>query len=312
MDIYKKINLIVDNVEKVILGKTEVIKMALAAMLSEGHILFEDVPGVGKTILARSLARSVDCSFKRIQFTPDLMPSDVTGAYIYNQKENEFEFMSGPVFSQVVLADEINRATPRTQSSLLESMSEGQVTVEGKEYKLSEPFIVMATQNPVEYDGTFPLPEAQLDRFLIKLSIGYPGMNNEIKILDSQQYNHPLTELKPVISAEDFVAIQQEIKNIHIKNELKEYIVNIVSSTRESSFLKLGASPRASLGIYKMSRAWAAIERRDYILPDDIKIVAPYVLKHRILLKSDSRLRGRSKKGIITDILDRTEVPTGV
>ncbi|MFW5999419.1 MAG: AAA family ATPase [Halanaerobiaceae bacterium] len=312
MNTYQKINEIIENVEKVILGKKDVISLALAAMLSEGHILFEDVPGVGKTILARSLARSIDCSFKRIQFTPDLMPSDVTGANIFNQKESEFEFVRGPIFSQVVLADEINRATPRTQSSLLESMAEDQVTVEGTRYGLPSPFLVMATQNPVEYDGTFPLPEAQLDRFLIKLEMGYPDLKDEVRILDSQQYQHPIEELEPVVSPEEFVKIQGEVKDTHIKPGLKEYIVKIVRETRNHSALQLGVSPRGSLGIYRMSRSRAVIKSRDYVIPDDIKAVAPYVLKHRMRLKSDSKLRGRNKTDIIKSIIRQIEVPDGV
>ncbi|MFW6381216.1 MAG: AAA family ATPase [Bacillota bacterium] len=309
MNSKEEITRIIENVEKVIIGKTGVIRLALAAMLAEGHILFEDVPGVGKTILARALARSIGCSFKRIQFTPDLLPSDVTGVSIYNQKTNDFEFREGPVLSQIVLADEINRATPRTQSSLLESMAERQITVEGVSRTLPQPFVVMATQNPIEYDGTFPLPEAQLDRFLVRLAIGYPGSGEEAEILDNLQYRHPIETLESIMDDQQFIELQDEIKQIYVDKKIRDYIVTVVSATREHQDLELGGSPRASIALFKMGQAWAAIQERDYVIPDDIKEIAPYVLEHRIIMKSQSRLRGRSSGSIIDEVLKNVEVP---
>ena len=309
MENIEKVQKIIDNVEEVILGKNRVIKMALAAMMAEGHILFEDVPGVGKTILVRSLARSIGCSFKRVQFTPDLLPSDITGVSIYNQKSNEFEFREGPILSQVVLADEINRATPRTQSALLESMAEKQITVEGKSKKLSDPFIVMATQNPIEYDGTFPLPEAQLDRFLIRLEIGYPENKDEETILKNLQLEHPVENLEAVMTDQEFLDLQSDVKKVHVDQKLRKYIVELVNKSREHSDLELGASPRGSIALMKMAQAWAVINQRDYIIPDDIKEIAPAVLAHRVIIKSKSRLRGVNKDKIIEEIIKRTEVP---
>ena len=309
MENIEKVQKIIDNVEEVILGKNRVIKMALAAMMAEGHILFEDVPGVGKTILVRSLARSIGCSFKRVQFTPDLLPSDITGVSIYNQKSNEFEFREGPILSQVVLADEINRATPRTQSALLESMAEKQITVEGKSKKLSDPFIVMATQNPIEYDGTFPLPEAQLDRFLIRLEIGYPENEDEETILKNLQLEHPVEKLEAVMTDQEFLDLQADVKDVHVDQKLRKYIVELVNKSREHSDLELGASPRGSIALMKMAQAWAVINQRDYIIPDDIKEIAPAVLAHRVIIKSKSRLRGVNKDKIIEEIIKRTEVP---
>lgn len=305
----EKVQKIIDNVEEVILGKNRVIKLALAAMMAEGHILFEDVPGVGKTILVRSLARSVGCSFKRIQFTPDLLPSDITGVSIYNQKTNEFEFREGPILSQVVLADEINRATPRTQSALLESMAEKQITVEGISRRLSDPFIVMATQNPIEYDGTFPLPEAQLDRFLIRLEIGYPESVNEEQILENLQLQHPVEKLEAVMTDQEFIEMQDDVKKVHVDQKLRKYIVELVNQSRNHSDLELGASPRGSIALMKMAQAWAVVNERDYIIPDDIKEIAPAVLAHRLIIKSKSRLRGADKEKIINEIVRRTEVP---
>ncbi|MFW6230041.1 MAG: AAA family ATPase [Halanaerobium sp.] len=305
----EKVQKIIDNVEKVILGKNRVIKLALAAMMAEGHILFEDVPGVGKTILVRSLARSIGCSFKRVQFTPDLLPSDITGVSIYNQKSNEFEFREGPILSQVVLADEINRATPRTQSALLESMAEKQITVEGTSRRLSDPFIVMATQNPIEYDGTFPLPEAQLDRFLIRLEIGYPENKDEEQILKNLQLQHPVEKLESVMTDQEFIELQDEVKKVHVDQKLRKYIVELVNQSRRHSDLELGASPRGSIALMKMAQAWAVVNERDYIIPDDIKEIAAAVLAHRLIIKSKSRLRGADKEKIIDEIVRRTEVP---
>ncbi len=305
----EKVQKIIDNVEEVILGKNRVIKLALAAMMAEGHILFEDVPGVGKTILVRSLALSIGCSFKRIQFTPDLLPSDITGVSIYNQKSNEFEFREGPILSQVVLADEINRATPRTQSALLESMAEKQITVEGKSRRLADPFIVMATQNPIEYDGTFPLPEAQLDRFLIRLEIGYPEAAEEQQILKNLQLQHPVEKLEAVMTDQEFIELQADVKKVHVDQKLRKYIVELVNQSRSHSDLELGASPRGSIALMKMAQAWAVINERDYIIPDDIKETAAAVLAHRLIIKSKSRLRGADSKKIIKEIIRRTEVP---
>jgi len=305
----EKVQKIIDNVEKVILGKNRVIKLALAAMMAEGHILFEDVPGVGKTILVRSLARSIGCSFKRVQFTPDLLPSDITGVSIYNQKNNEFEFREGPILSQVVLADEINRATPRTQSALLESMAEKQITVEGISRRLADPFIVMATQNPIEYDGTFPLPEAQLDRFLIRLEIGYPESVDEQQILENLQLQHPVETLEAVMTDQEFIELQDDVKKVHVDQKLRKYIVELVNQSRNHSDLELGASPRGSIALMKMAQAWAVVNERDYIIPDDIKEIAPAVLAHRLIIKSKSRLRGADKEKIIAEIVRRTEVP---
>lgn len=300
---------IIDNVEKVIVGKRGVIELALAAMLAEGHILFEDVPGVGKTILVRSLARSIDCSFRRIQFTPDLLPSDVTGISIYNQKTNDFEFRAGPILSQIVLADEINRAAPRTQSSLLESMAERQVTIDGRVRKLPQPFIVMATQNPVEYDGTFPLPEAQLDRFLVKLSIGYPDAEGEKEILTRLQREHPVEALEAVIRAEDFVQLQRGVRELYLDDKIKDFIVNIIRNSRKHPDLELGVSPRGSIALMKLGQALAFLRGRDYVIPDDIKEIAPAVLGHRLIIKTESRLRGRTAERIVEELLGQTEVP---
>ncbi len=305
----EKVQKIIDNVEEVILGKNRVIKLALAAMMAEGHILFEDVPGVGKTILVRSLARSIGCSFKRVQFTPDLLPSDITGVSIYNQKNNEVEFREGPILSQVVLADEINRATPRTQSALLESMAEKQITVEGISRRLSDPFIVMATQNPIEYDGTFPLPEAQLDRFLIRLEIGYPEEQDEQQILENLQLQHPVETLEAVMTDQEFIELQDDVKKVHVDQKLRKYIVSLVNESRSHSDLELGASPRGSIALMKMAQAWAVVNERDYIIPDDIKEIAPAILAHRLIIKSKSRLRGADKEKIINEIVRRTEVP---
>jgi MoxR-like ATPase len=305
----EKLDQIIANIEKVIIGKKDIIKLALAAMLAEGHILLEDVPGVGKTILARSLAISVGCSFNRIQFTPDLLPSDITGVSIYNQKTNQFEFRAGPILAQVVLADEINRATPRTQAALLESMAEKQLTVEGKSRQLPTPFLVVATQNPIEYDGTFPLPEAQLDRFLIKLKPGYPDQDAEAKMLTALRLQHPIEQLNAVITAAEFIELQKLCKNIYLAPKLTNYIVNLVAKSREHSELELGASPRASIALLKISQAWALLNGRDYVLPDDIKALAQPVMAHRLLIKARSKLRGVNKGRIIKQIINEIEVP---
>ncbi|MBC7319671.1 MoxR family ATPase [bacterium] len=302
---------IIENIEKVIVGKRQVIEYFLTAILSNGHILLEDIPGVGKTILSRAMAISLGMSFKRIQCTPDLLPSDITGVSVFNQKTQEFEFKPGPVFANLVLADEINRATPRTQSSLLECMEERQVTVEGVPIKLPKPFIVMATQNPIEYEGVFPLPEAQLDRFLMKLSIGYPSYEDEMEIIRMQRLRHPIEELGPVATLEDVISLQEKIKEVYVDETIIQYILDIVSATRKHSDIAVGASPRGSLALYRTAQALAYIRGRDYVLPDDVKELAPLVLSHRIILKSESHLRGYTPRSVISSILASVEVPVG-
>lgn len=302
---------IIENVEKVIVGKRQVIEYFLTAILSNGHILFEDIPGVGKTMLSRAMAISLGMSFKRIQCTPDLLPSDIIGVSVFNQKTQEFEFKPGPVFANLILADEINRATPRTQSSLLECMEERQVTVEGVSVRLPKPFIVMATQNPIEYEGVFPLPEAQLDRFLMKLSIGYPSYEDEMEIIKLQRMRHPIEDLKAVSSLDEVLNLQEKIKEVYVDETIIQYILDIVSATRKHSDIAVGASPRGSLALFRTSQALAYIRGRDYVLPDDIKELAPLVLSHRIILKSESYLRGYTQKGVISSILSSIEVPVG-
>lgn len=302
---------IIENVEKVIVGKRQVIEYFLTAILSNGHILFEDIPGVGKTMLSRAVAISLGMSFKRIQCTPDLLPSDIIGVSIFNQKTQEFEFKPGPVFANLVLADEINRATPRTQSSLLECMEERQVTVEGTSIKLPKPFIVMATQNPIEYEGVFPLPEAQLDRFLMKLSIGYPSYEDEMEIIKLQREKHPIEDLKSVSSLEEVLDLQEKIKEVYVDETIIQYILDIINATRRHSDIVVGASPRGSLALFRASQALAYIRGRDYVLPDDVKELAPLVLSHRIILKPESYLRGYTQKGVISSILSSIEVPVG-
>lgn len=300
---------VIKNVEQVIIGKHDEIELAFIALLSRGHMLIEDVPGVGKTMLAKSLAQSLGCTFKRIQFTPDLLPSDVTGVSIYNQKSGEFEYRPGPITANVVLADEINRATPKTQSALLESMEERQVTVDGNTYPLPEPFLVMATQNPIEYEGTFPLPEAQLDRFLIRLSLGYPDKQNEVHILESQHVRHPLEDLKQVVSVDELLEAQQAVRGVYVDTLISEYIVNIANISRQDADVYLGASPRGSLGLYRAAQARAAIQRRDFVLPDDIKALASAVLSHRIIVNAAARMRQVSPMDVMMEILARVPVP---
>lgn len=298
-----------ENIQKVILGKKDEIELAILALLSKGHILLEDVPGVGKTVLAKSLAASLGCSFKRIQFTPDLLPSDVIGVSIYNQKTGEFEYRPGPIIAQVVLADEINRATPKTQSALLEAMEEKQVTVDGVTHSLPDPFLVIATENPIEYEGTFPLPEAQLDRFLIRMAIGYPDKSDEISVLESQHIRHPLEELSQVVSPADILEAQEAVKSVYVDRLISEYIVNITSATREHPDVYLGASPRGSLGIYRVAQARAAISGRDYVIPDDVKSVVLPVLSHRIILNPSARMREVTTESVISNVLESVTVP---
>jgi len=298
-----------ENVQQVIVGKDETIDLALVAVLCEGHVLIEDVPGIGKTMLARSLAASLGCTFRRIQFTPDLLPSDVTGINYFNQKAQEFEFRPGPVMSQVVLADEINRATPRTQSALLEAMQERQTTVDGETYFLPRPFLVMATQNPIELEGTFPLPEAQVDRFLIKLPIGYPTEEEEHAILLRFEREDPLEDLGPVTSPEELQAAQQQVREVRVEESVRGYVVQIVRATREHKDIQLGSSPRGTLSLYNSAQALAAIRGREYVIPDDVKLLAPYVLTHRILVSPATRLRGRMPSDVLMDVIETVPAP---
>ena len=297
------------SMEQVLVGKGAVIDLVLSAVLSGGHILIEDVPGIGKTTLARSLAESLQCSFRRIQCTPDLMPSDITGVHFYNQKLGEFEFRAGPILAQVVLADEINRATPRTQSALLEAMAEGQLTVDDRTIRLPAPFLLIATQNPIELEGTFPLPEAQLDRFLLRLRMGYPDESEEEQMLARFSTDNPIASLLPVAGAEDIVKTQESVKGVYVDSVLSNYIVRLAQATRSHHDVELGASPRATLGLYRCSQAFAAIRGRDYVTPDDVKVIAPYALAHRTILTSQARLRGRSQEGVVEELLSTLEVP---
>jgi MoxR-like ATPase len=299
------------NVEKVIIGKAEAIELVMVALLCDGHILIEDVPGVGKTMLARAMAISLGGQFKRLQCTPDLLPNDVTGVSIYNQQNGAFEFRPGPVFVNILLADEINRATPRTQSALLEAMQEQQVTVDGITHALPRPFLVMATQNPVEYEGTFPLPEAQLDRFLLRLSIGYPAFADEKRLLSHLQREHPINSLEPVADGKLLPEFQKEVWEVHVDETLQDYILRLVSATRKASDLALGASPRASLALFKAAQALAALRGRDHVLPDDIKYLAPVTLTHRLIVTSEAELRGHSAAAIIKDLLTNTALDLG-
>jgi len=297
------------NVQKVIIGKKETIDLLLAAILCEGHVLLEDVPGTGKTTLARALAVSLGCSFRRIQFTPDLLPSDITGLSWFNMKEQEFEYRPGPLMTQVVLADEINRATPRTQSALLEAMQERQVTADGVTRPLPRPFLVIATQNPVELEGTFPLPEAQIDRLLVKVQRGYPSQQEENAILERFGQSDPLAGLEPVTGPEEILALIEERRHVRVEASVRDYVVRIARATRENSDVQLGASPRATLALYQAAQAAAAIQGRDFVLPDDVKLMAPAVFSHRIIISPQAQLRGRSSAQLIEDIVASVPVP---
>lgn len=310
-EIQEFVNSVIDNVEHVIVGKRPVIELLMVAMLCEGHVLLEDVPGVGKTMLARSLAISLGGRFNRLQCTPDLLPNDVTGVSVFNQQSGAFEFRSGPVFVNVLLVDEVNRATPRTQSALLEAMQEQQVTVDGVTYTLPRPFLVLATQNPIEYEGTFPLPEAQLDRFLMRLSVGYPSQADEKTLLTHLQREHPVTHLKPVVEASSLNELQQQVWEIFIEDSLQEYIIKLVTTTRNNPDLALGASPRASLALFKASQALAAIRGRDHVIPDDIQYLVPSILTHRLLIAPEAELRGRTARSVLADILEKTPLEIG-
>jgi MoxR-like ATPase len=300
---------VLTNIEKVILGKRSQIKLALVAYLCEGHILLEDVPGVAKTMLARALARSVGCTFKRIQCTPDLLPTDITGVSVFNQKTTEFEFRPGPIFAQTLLADEINRTTPRTQSALLEAMAERRVSADGQTYTLKPPFLVVATQNPIDHEGTFPLPEAQLDRFLIRLSLGYPGPEEEGKMLQRLQFGHPIDEISPVVSAQELIACQDAVRAVHVDEKVLQYVLDIVQGTRTHDDIHLGGSPRASIALFRTGQAHAAIHGRDFVLPDDVKKMVQPVLGHRVIIRPESRLRKVTAAGLLREIVDDVRVP---
>ena len=300
---------IIKNVEKVVVGKRQQIVYSLVAWFSEGHILLEDVPGVAKTMLARALAKSVGCQFKRVQCTPDLLPSDVTGASIFNQKTSEFEFRKGPLFGNILLADEINRTTPRTQAALLEAMAEGSVTVDGNTYTLKKPFVVIATQNPVDHEGTFPLPEAQLDRFLMKFQLGYPAMQDEMDMLANLQSQHPIETIGEVVTDQQIVECQQEVRGVFVDPKVRQYILQLVTQTRENEHLLLGGSPRASIALFRAAQSLAAMRGRNFVLPDDVKAIAAPVMTHRVILRPESRLRRVTAEQVISTLLDQIAVP---
>ncbi len=302
---------ILDNLRLVIVGKEQALELTIIGLLCQGHILIEDVPGVGKTVLARSLARSLGVSFSRIQFTPDMLPSDVTGVSIFNQQTRLFEFREGPIMAQIVLADEINRATPKTQSALLEAMEERQVTVDGITHTLPSPFMVLGTQNPIEYEGTFPLPEAQLDRFMLRIHLGYPALDDEVKILGDQQYQHPIQTLKPVVTLEELQRMQEAVRRVYVSPAVKRYIVELTRASRDNPDIYLGASPRGSLGLFRTGQARAAMQGRDYVLPDDIKALAEMVLAHRIVTNPAARLKNLTSAQIVKEILLNLAVPGG-
>ncbi|WP_134687228.1 AAA family ATPase [Brevibacillus migulae] len=306
---HQMIERLINNIEKVLIGKKHVIELSVVALLAKGHVLLEDVPGVGKTLLVRSLARSIGGDFKRLQFTPDLLPTDVTGVSIFNQKTMEFEFRPGPIFANVILADEINRTSPKTQSALLEAMEEHSVTVDGMTYELAKPFFVMATQNPLEYEGTFPLPEAQLDRFLLQLRLGYPTLEEEMAILTRFGAENPIANLEPVLTSEEVYALQQQVATINVSEGIKEYIVRLCKKTREHPNVYLGVSPRGALALFRAAQALAFVRGRDFVIPDDVKELAPVTFLHRIILKPEARLEGASVERMVTGVLAETRVP---
>lgn len=308
---HESLDLITANIEKVMVGKRREVQYVVVALLCQGHILLEDVPGVGKTTMVRSLARSLGCQFRRIQFTPDLLPSDVTGVSVYNQKTGEFEFRPGPIMAQIVLADEINRTSPKTQSALLECMEEGQMTLDGITHKLPRPFLVLATQNPIEYEGTFPLPEAQLDRFLMRVRLGYPTFEEEKLIVDRAR-QPLLDELEQVVTSETVIELQRQVRTIHVDASIEDYIVRLVQATRDHKDIYLGASPRGSISLYRTSQALAMIRKRDYVTPDDVKEMAPLVLSHRLIVKPEAQLRGAGAEQLLAEIMTQVRVPTGV
>jgi len=310
-DFQQTVQALVRNVESVILDKPQVVRGALAAYLAGGHVLLEDVPGVAKTMLVRALAISTGCSFQRVQCTPDLLPTDVSGVSIFNQKTQEFEFRRGPIFAQILVADEINRATPRTQSALLEAMAEGQVSVDGKTYPLDKPFAVFATQNPVEHEGTFPLPEAQMDRFMMRLSVGYPSIVAEMKLLEQTRLKHPIEKIEPVTDPSTIRKMQRFVREIYVHDKVRDYMLRLIHRTRDSTHLTLGASPRAGMLLFRAAQAFAAIQGRGYVIPDDIKVLTPPVLEHRLVLNPESRLRRVTTQGVMREILTEVAVPSG-
>ncbi|MET0786080.1 MAG: MoxR family ATPase [Paenisporosarcina sp.] len=309
MNNQQKLQLIVDNIEKVMIGKRNIAELSVVALVAQGHVLLEDVPGVGKTMMVRALAKSVGAQFKRIQFTPDLLPSDVIGVSIYNPKDMQFEFRPGPIMGNIVLADEINRTSPKTQSALLEGMEEASVTIDGETMMIPKPFFVMATQNPIEYEGTYPLPEAQLDRFLLKLRMGYPSHAEEIEVLKRAERQAPIEDLTSVLSVDDLILLQQEVKEITVDDTIKNYIVDLANRTRKDSYVYLGASPRGSLALMKASQAYAMLQGRDYVTPDDVQYLAPFVFSHRMILRSEAKYDGITPEEIIERILAKTNVP---
>ena len=298
-----------DNVERVVIGKRREVELVMTALLCKGHVLIEDVPGVGKTVLTKAIARSIGSSYKRIQFTPDLLPSDITGVNVYNQQKSVFEFRPGPIVSQMVLADEINRATPKTQAALLEAMEEAQVTIDGATHMLPQPFLVLATENPIDYEGTFPLPEAQLDRFMIRIALGYPGRQGELEMLDRQHQRHPLETLRQVTTIDDLRTAQDAVKTVHVAHSIREYIVTLVEATRKHDEVFLGASPRGSIALFNASRAWAAVRGRDFVLPDDVKFLAVPTLAHRIIVGPSARMQGYDSRSVMNDLLRTIPVP---
>lgn len=300
---------IAQSVGQVIFGKRNEVRLTVLGLIAKGHILIEDIPGVGKTMMAKALARAIGCTFSRIQFTPDMLPSDVTGVSLFNQKTREFEFRAGPIMAQIVLADEINRATPKTQSALLEAMEERQITVDGVTYSMADPFLILATQNPIEYEGTFPLPEAQLDRFLLKIQLGYPSPAEELTVLSAQQYEHPINNMSQVVSVQELLAAQYAVRDIYVSEEVKQYIVSLVNATRQHPDVYLGSSPRGSLALFRTSQARAAMAGRDYVLPDDVKALAEVTLAHRIIVGPEARVNKVSPRTIIQDVLLSTPVP---
>ncbi len=306
---HQMIERLINNIEKVLIGKKQIVELSVVALLAKGHVLLEDVPGVGKTLLVRSLARSIGGEFKRLQFTPDLLPTDVTGVSIFNQKTMEFEFRQGPIFANVILADEINRTSPKTQSALLEAMEEHSVTVDGITYQLAKPFFVMATQNPLEYEGTFPLPEAQLDRFLLQLRLGYPTLEEEMAILSRFSGENPIESLEPVVTSEEIHALQQQVATIKVSEGIKEYIVRLCKKTREHHNVYLGVSPRGALALFRAAQALAFVRGRDFVIPDDVKELAPVTFLHRVILKPEARLEGASIERLVAGVLAETRVP---
>ncbi len=300
---------IAHSVGQVILGKRNEVRLTVLGLLSQGHILIEDIPGVGKTMMAKALARSIGCTFSRLQFTPDMLPSDVTGVSLFNQKTREFEFRAGPIMAQIVLADEINRATPKTQAALLEAMEERQITVDGVSYPLQEPFLILATQNPIEYEGTFPLPEAQLDRFMLRIQLGYPSPAEEMTILGSQQYEHPIQNVYQVVSVQELLAAQQAVREVYVADEVKRYIIELVTASRQHADVYLGSSPRGSLALFRTAQARAAMAGREYVIPDDVKALAEVTLAHRIIVGPAARIKDISSRTIVQDILTATPVP---